>query len=242
MRTYSELLRTDLDNLRKLIKWRKKYSSNSSYKEKERNAKLELDKDGKTTIKFLDTNYKNQFLEEKKQLQTLIKDLLKNNNFDERLEKIDTTLILLNKLDAEVGPLFTESSFELPEILNIEVKLDVEEAKKSLENECFVSSLVMCRRAYEGALVELFKKTEKRDPTEPRCSVCSRGGYMGIVKLHNWAISKRFINDKLKSLGYLISDLGAGGAHSPLQEFPRNKEIARASFAALLAVLKDIYS
>ena len=242
MKTYSELLRTDLDSLRKLIKRRKKYPSNVSYKESERAAKLELDKDSKVTVKFLETNYKNQFLEEKNQLQTLIKDLLGKNNFDERLEKIDMALSLLNKLDVEVGPLFSEFNFELPEIPNIEVMLDVEEAKKNLENECFVSCLVMCRRAYEGALIELFKKIEKRDPTEPRCSVCGRGGYMGIVKLHNWAISKGFINEKLKSLGYLISDLGAGGAHPPLQEFPRNKEIARVSFVALLAVLKNIYS
>lgn len=202
---------------------------------------LKLIKTVRRRSKFLDSNYKNQFNEEKEQLRNLIKEVLGKNNFDERLEKIDDVLALLNKLDVDVGPFLVESGFEIPSIPNIEVKLDIEEARDDLEANAFVSSLVMSRRAYEGALVELFRKTEKRDPTEPQCTSCGRGRYMGIVKLHRWAISKGFVNERLKSLGYLISDLGAGGAHPPLQEFPRNKEIARASLAALIAVLKDIY-
>ncbi|MBI2542992.1 MAG: hypothetical protein HYW24_02295 [Candidatus Aenigmarchaeota archaeon] len=241
MKTYSELLRTDLENLRNILKQRKKYPSNSSYKERERSVKLELDKDTKSLLKFLNTNYSRQFLEEKSKLTDTLNNLLSSGDIDERFGKIDETFSLLNSLDVEVGPLITESSFEIPEIPNIEVKLDVEEAKMNLNNNSFVSSLVMSRRAYEGALLELFKKIEGRDPIELKCEKCGRGGYMGIIKLHNWALEKRFVNEKLKSLGYLISDLGAGGAHPPLQDFPRDKGIARASLAALLAVLDFIY-
>jgi len=241
MKTYSGILRTDLDNLRKLLKRRKKYPHNSTYKENERLTKFEIDKDSKMMLKFLESNYKEQFSEEKEQFKNLIKELLEKNNFEERLEKIDSVLTLLNKLDIDVGPFRVETSFEIPNIPDIEVQLDVKEARNDLEANTFISSLVMSRRAYEGALVELFRKIEKKDPTEPKCATCGRGGYMGIVKLHKWAIAKGFVNEKLKSLGYLISDLGAGGAHPPLQEFPRNKEIARAILAALIAVLKDIY-
>ena len=115
---------------------------------------------------------------------------------------------------------------------------------KDLANGCFISSLVLCRRAYEGALVELYRKIEGKDPIEDaKCKKCKnvvRRGYMGISKLHNWAINNQFVSEKLKQLGFLVTDLGAGGAHPPLHLFPRDKEMAELGITATLALLKQI--
>src|SRR2546427_5042139 len=113
-----------------------------------------------------------------------------------------------------------------------EQRLDLEEAIRDYDNGCYLSSLVLCRRAYEGALAEAYKSIEKKDPLEDvECKHCKAiiraKSYMGIGKLHNWAIEKKIINAKLKQVGFLISDIGAGGAHPPLEEFPRDPEIAK---------------
>ena len=68
-----------------------------------------------------------------------------------------------------------------------------------------------------------------------------RKSYLGIVKLHNWAIANNVISDKFKSIGYLISDLGAGGAHPPLTDFPRDPEIAKLSIQTTMTLLKQIF-
>jgi uncharacterized C2H2 Zn-finger protein len=54
----------------------------------------------------------------------------------------------------------------------------------------------------------------------PHCGKIIRSkSYMGIGKLHNWAIKSKVITEKLKQVGFLVSDIGAGGAHPPLEEF-----------------------
>ena len=63
---------------------------------------------------------------------------------------------------------------------------------------------------------------------------------MGIAKLHSWAIDNKNITDKLKQVGFLLTDMGAGAAHPPLAEFPRDKEMARLGITATLALLKEI--
>jgi len=138
-------------------------------------------------------------------------------------------------------------SFEIPNELPMnESRIDLEEAIKDYDNGCFISCLVLCRRSYEGALLELFRSKEKKDPIEVRkCKKCNNElgrSYIGIVNMHNWAINKGYINNKFKSIGILISDLGAGGAHPPLQEFSRDKEVARVSIVTLIVLLKSIYN
>lgn len=106
-------------------------------------------------------------------------------------------------------------------------------------------SLVLCRRAYEGALVALYRAEQGEPVEEVRCKHCNNTirskAYMGIAKLHSWAIERGTITEKLKQVGFLLTDMGAGAAHPPLTEFPRNKEMARLGITATLALLKEIH-
>jgi hypothetical protein len=63
---------------------------------------------------------------------------------------------------------------------------------------------------------------------------------MGIAKLHNWAISEEVITERLKQVGFLLTDMGAGAAHPPLSPFPRDKELAYLGIASTIALLKEI--
>ena len=65
---------------------------------------------------------------------------------------------------------------------------------------------------------------------------------MGIISLHKWALKEGLYPDKFKSLGILTADLGAGGAHPPLTEFPRDPDIAKLQIQTSLTLLKLIYS
>ena len=110
----------------------------------------------------------------------------------------------------------------------------------------YISSLVLCRRAYEGSLVEKYRSIIRADPIAdvlcPNCGKIIRSNaYMGIGKLHNWAIKTKIITDKLKQVGFLVSDIGAGGAHPPLEDFPRDPEIAKLGITATITLLKQIY-
>ena len=103
----------------------------------------------------------------------------------------------------------------------------------------------MCRRSYEGALVALYRIRENKEPIEEiRCKNCKNTikdkAYFGITKLHNWAIENKIITNRLKSVGFLLTEIGAGAAHPPLSEFPRDKELARLGITATLALLKEI--
>ncbi|NYZ77138.1 hypothetical protein H0O02_02365 [Candidatus Micrarchaeota archaeon] len=137
--------------------------------------------------------------------------------------------------------------FEIPvSIPMTEARIDLEEAISDYDNGCFISALVLCRRSYEGALVEAYKDIEKREPVkELNCKNCKaiirKEAYLGIANLHDWAISKRLVNDRLKSFGFLVSELGSGGAHPPMKEFPRDREIAKLTIASVIALLNDLY-
>jgi hypothetical protein len=139
-------------------------------------------------------------------------------------------------------------SFEIPEEIPMtEYRLDLEEAIKDFDNGCFISALVLCRRAYEGALVALYKSKTGKDPVgEIRCKHCKNlirdKAYMGIAKLHGWAIDDKIITDRLKQVGFLLTDMGTGAAHPPLLDFPRDIEISRLGITATLALLKEINS
>ncbi|GFN40225.1 MAG: hypothetical protein YK1309IOTA_1460001 [Marine Group I thaumarchaeote] len=65
---------------------------------------------------------------------------------------------------------------------------------------------------------------------------------MGITKLHGWALKEGVITEKLKSVGFLTADLGAGGAHPPLYNFPRDPDLAKLGILATITLLKQIYS
>ena len=177
--------------------------------------------------------------------------LLINNgkNYEEKLLAIENLERFWPELEIEFEVLKLKlKNYEIPkEIPKTESRLDLEEAIKDFDNGCDISSLVMCRRSYEGALVTLYKENTGHDPIEQvTCKHCKAvirdKSYMGIAKLHNWAISNDLVTDKLKHVGFLVTDLGAGGAHPPLTEFPRDKEMAKLGITATIALLKRIHS
>ena len=168
-------------------------------------------------------------------------DVKKNLKHITTLEKFWPELeVELENLDLNI------KSFEIPkEIPMTECRFDIEEAIKDFDNGCFISSLVLCRRSYEGALVALYKSRERKEPIEERiCKICKNSlgeSYVGISNLHKWAISSKIITDKLKHVGFLLTDIGAGAAHPPLSKFPRDKEMAKLGITATLALLKEIH-
>lgn len=139
-------------------------------------------------------------------------------------------------------------SFEIPEEMPMtEHRLDLEEAIKDFDNGCFISALVCCRRAYEGALVQMYKSKTAKEPQEDvKCQHCKKtlrsNAYMGITKLHNWAIENKIVTERLRQVGFLVTDMGAGAAHPPLKDFPRDKELASLGITATLALMKEIYT
>lgn len=173
--------------------------------------------------------------------------ILSNSTIDRKLNAIKDIESFWPDLEIELENLELKiRSFDIPEEIPMtEYRLDLEEGIKDFDNGCFISSLVLCRRAYEGALVTLYRSTNGEEPVEDfKCKNCSNliraKAYMGIAKLHKWAIDNRIISEKLKQVGFLLTDMGAGAAHPPLAEFPRDKELARLGITATLALLKEI--
>ncbi len=139
------------------------------------------------------------------------------------------------------------SDFKIPEeIPPSDILLDLEEAIVDYQNHAFLSTLVMCRRAYEGAVISKYKQLEKKEPTKQIvCKNCKNivknNVFFGIVELHQWAVEKKVISEKFKDIGFLIPNLGAGGAH-PTQSFPRDSEVANIVITTTISLLKQIYS
>lgn len=132
------------------------------------------------------------------------------------------------------------------EIPYTDVRFDLEESVHDYQNGCFLSSIVMCRRAYEGALISKYKQIENKDPVKQIiCKHCKNTVrdkvFFSIVELHNWAIEKKIISEKFKEVGFLVPNLGAGGAH-PTESFPRDSEVANIAITTSIALLKQIYS
>ena len=46
----------------------------------------------------------------------------------------------------------------------------------------------------------------------------------------------------MKQVGFLLSDMGAGAAHPPLKNFPRDKEIAKLGITATITLLKQLHT
>lgn len=175
--------------------------------------------------------------------------LLSDSSLQDKINKVAEIELLWPSLEVEYKEIgFQKTSFEIPkEIPMQDYRLDLEEAIKDYDNGCYLSALVMCRRSYEQALVSLHKSKTGRDPVEdqrcPKCGAVIRpGAYMGIAKLHSWAIREKVITERLKQVGFLLTDMGAGAAHPPLTPFPRDKELASLGIATTIALLKEIAS
>ncbi len=183
------------------------------------------------------------------QLDPLIDTVISNKKHDEKLDAISKLEFFWPDLEIEFHDLKnSEKSLEIPkEIPMNEQRLDLEEAIRDFDNGCYLSSLVLCRRAYEGCLVEAYRSMMKTDPLEDvickHCKSTIRAkSYMGIGKLHHWAIENKLITDKLKQVGFLVSDIGAGGAHPPLEQFQRDPEIAKLGITAAITLIKQIHT
>jgi hypothetical protein len=236
--------------LEKAIKNSDKYKGNKYYKEKYNQAIKELNRSYKFFSAKLQKIEKPSLNDKLETLNTDISYILdEETTYSEKLTQIHYLEQFWPELEIEFEDLKVHSeSFEIPkEIPANESRLDLEESIKDYDNECYPSALVMCRRAYEGALVEAYKSIEKREPVdEVRCNSCKNvirnKSYIGISKLHSWAMERGLVTEKLRQLGFLVSDIGAGGAHPPLMHFPRDKEIARLGITATITLLKQLYS
>lgn len=233
-------VKTALENLQK-------YKGNQHYKKLLDASLKELNRAHKFLKAKIDKTNKDEIKGKFETVSDVVTNMLSDDKNNEKLEAINNLERFWPELEIEFENLKLDiRSFEIPqEIPMTEYRFDLEEAIKDFDNGCFISSLVLCRRAYEGALVALYKSKNKKDPIEDiKCKHCENlireKSYMGIAKLHGWAIDNKIITDKLKQVGFLLTDMGAGAAHPPLAEFPRDKEIARLGITATLALLKEI--
>jgi len=158
-------------------------------------------------------------------------------------EKCQTFLV---DLDARFDTAKT-SSFEIPRFLPDDIRLDIEEAIKNHENNCYLSSQVMCRRAYESALRYKYKEVEGKEPREDIvCLSCKKiirpASNLSITNLHKWAVSKNIIHEKLQSIGYLLPEMAAGSAHATEKPIPRDKQVSKFVIEATLALLARVYN
>lgn len=226
-----------------------KYKGNQHYKKQLAASLKELNRSHKFLKARIEKTNKAEIKDKFRTVSDAVSNILSGNKNNEKLETINSLESFWPELEIEFENLKLDiRSFEIPEEIPMtEYRFDIEEAIKDFDNGCFISSLVLCRRAYEGALVVLYKSKEGKEPIEEiKCKHCKNiirdKAYMGITKLHNWAIDKKTITDKLKQVGFLLTDMGAGAAHPPLVEFSRDKEMARLGITATLALLKEIQS
>lgn len=234
-------------DIREATKRLQKYKGNRHYKRQYDDSVKNLNKNYKF-IEFKIGKLKDSSLKEKfATVRDTVNTILSDTELSEKLTTINNLELFWPELEIEFENLkLSIRGFEIPEEIPMtEYRLDLEEAIKDYDNGCYISALVMCRRAYEGALVELFRLQNKKDPVEEiKCKHCKstikEKAYLGISNLHDWAIKNSFVTNRLKQVGFLLTDMGAGAAHPPLTSFPRDKELAKLGITATLALLKEI--
>jgi len=246
LKAYKESIIKIKDALGKLIK----YKGNSAYKKQLEVASAELNRSHAFFKAKISKSGKESLITKFKTVDDCVTLLLDVNvTYKDKLQKISELDRFWPELEIEFEDLKLKiRSFEVPEEIPMtEFRFDLEEAIKDFDNGCYVSALVLCRRSYEGALVVLYKSKTGFEPVEEiRCKSCKniirKKAYMGIANLHKWAIDNHYITEKLKQVGFLLTDMGAGAAHPPLVEFPRDIEIARLGITATIALLKELHT
>jgi len=238
-----------VEKVRNALKNLDKYKSNTYYKRKLSYSLKELNRSHKFLKAKIDNTKQIGIKDKFGTVNNAIEVILSDNKYSEKLECISILERFWPELEIEFENLkLNIKSYDIPEEIPMtEYRFDIEEAIKDFDNGCFISALALCRRSYEGALVTLYKSTTGKDPVgEVKCKHCKNiirnKAYMGIAKLHHWAIDNKFITDKLKQVGFLLTDMGAGATHPPLSEFPRDIEMSRLGITATLALLKEIHS
>jgi len=222
----------------------KKYPGNQHYKKKIKSIFLEIThaiKKIKRVVKEDTFDYQPFF----ELILKLIDKETKNEEKEDLFEKIELSWQDLC-LDMENLQVNNENHNIPSEIPFTDVRFDLEEAIRDLHNGCYLSAIVMCRRAYEGALISKYKQIEGKEPVKQllckNCKNVVKGKlFIGIVELHKWAVENKIISDKFKDIGFLVPNLGAGGAH-PIDAFPRDPDVANVSITTTVALLKQVYS
>ncbi len=243
-------LKAELEDLKSLIKEYfkvvsdlNKYKGNQHYKLKKKEAFIKIN----GLIKRL-----NQQVSEVKSFEKLKEKILifidEKTEYKQKVDLFDEIELNFQDVFLESDSVQTfDSKHTIPsEIPFTPVRLDLEEAIRDATNGCYLSSLVMCRRAYEGALIEKYKETEKSDPLKQiACKNCKNvvraNVFMSITELHKWAVDTKVISDKFRDVGFLVPNLGSGGAH-PTEDFPRDQEVANIVVSTTLSLLKQVYS
>ncbi|MEC4847668.1 MAG: hypothetical protein RI100_00570 [Nitrosarchaeum sp.] len=239
-------LEYSLKNVKSSLINLKKYPRHSHYKNNLQKTLIELKK---KNLNF-QAVIKNSNISKKimKNFDSQISILLDENNTDVKLNTLKNLEMFWPEIENEFETIKQNNDFQISEIIpNNEHKKDLLEAIDCYNTNSYLACLVMCRRSFEGALVSCYKKITKTEPIRdnicPKCQKKIGTLYMGITSLHKWALKEELYPDKYKSLGILIADLGAGGAHpSLLSEFPRDSDIARSQIQNTAILLKLIYS
>ncbi len=114
MKTYLETVKIDIENFRNILKSLSKHRGNAFYKEKERQIKIELDKDFKKLIKFVEEKYDKQFNKELKILKERIEILLYDKEIEKRINEVDTFIKDINNLEVETEHTADSSHYKFP--------------------------------------------------------------------------------------------------------------------------------
>jgi hypothetical protein len=225
----------------------KKYKGNSYYKSQFKESKKVLSRElaysSDTVAKADDKTLQDSF----DKVRSILVNAISNLAIGEIPKSIDDLELSWPEIEVAAGRSTTsDPQLAIPEEIPMtDYRVDLEEAIKTFRAGFYLPSLVLCRRAYEAALVLLYKNKTGRPPIDPlKCPACKQvinpGSYIGIAKLHRWAISEGYVSQRLESVGFLLSDLGAGAAHPPLTPFKRDPEIAKLGIVATGTLLKEV--
>jgi len=249
MKSYSDLLRTDLDNLRKILKSLIRYPGNSTYKENERNSKLEVDRDYKRLLKYSEQDKENSETYGKyiKELDDEIKLILSTSKPKDRISSIDQALIHLNSLEIlDTRPLTeSEKTRILPEKLieswGPKFNTDNEDLN-FVWNKSGNCTAFILRRIVEKAIFHSFAKNKLidklKDPNNPK-------KFVGLNSMIDKAKTERRVNglpflttqtaEKLLAIKYL----GDTAAHDFLTDiYP--KQIQKNEIDTIVIALGEL--
>ena len=238
-------LESSLKNVKDALKKLKKYPKHQYYNTNLKKNLIELKK---KNINFKSSIKKSKIPKNKiKELDSQISILFSEETTETKLDTLEKLEMLWPEIESVFEITKQNNDFQVPEIIpDNEHKKDLLEAIDCYNANCYPACLVMCRRSFEGALASCYKKITGTEPIRdnicPKCQKKLGTLYMGIISLHKWALKEGLYPDKFKSLGILTADLGAGGAHPPLTEFPRDSDIAKLQIQTASTLLKLIYS
>ncbi|MEM0098009.1 MAG: hypothetical protein QXS47_00830 [Thermoplasmata archaeon] len=98
------------------------------------------------------------------------------------------------------------------EIKDKQIKETLEEAIEDFYNECFDSSMVMCRRAYELTLFNLYVNEEKKIPVKHSNNFEEP---LSLSELYEWFKRKHGNSQIVEYAGKIVKSFGDEAAHVP---------------------------